>query len=183
MTKRSINPKEVQKIIQEKILANIPRQEILNELSEQYYDKNSISMMIASTVDPQLKKKYKSLNNILLVILVFIIISKIIEGIVLMSSLTSFMIPFAFVIPTLLLLLIFQISKFIGTIYSFVGLMAIAGIFQSISYFPEVGFFVIINIVLCLIVSILSFYLKKKLFPNLGLWGLKKDKEGNITLG
>lgn len=187
MTKKSINPKEIQRIIQEKIQANIPRKEILNELSEQYYDKNMISLMIASTVDPYLKVKYKSWNNILMGLLVLSIISKIIDGVLLfstytslMSSLTALTISFSIIIPLLFAVLIVEVSKFRGNIYNFVGGLAIAGIFQSISNIQELELYALISIVLCLIISVLSFYLKRKLFPHFSFFGLKKDKEGNV---
>ena len=61
MTKKSLNKKEAIKTIQNRIQENTPRQEILNELSEQYYDKNTISVLIASTIDPQAKERYKGL--------------------------------------------------------------------------------------------------------------------------
>lgn len=191
MTKKSINPKEIQIIIQEKIQANIPRKEIFNELSEQYYDKNMISLMIASTVDPYLKVKYKSWNNLLIGLLVLTIISKIIDSVLLIStyssivsSLGSLTLSFSLFIPVLFVAyLIVGVSKFRGNIYYFGGLLAIAAIFQSISYFSELGFYSLISIVLCLIICILSFYLKRKLFPHFRLFGLKKDKEGNVILG
>lgn len=190
MTKKSINPKEIQIIIQEKIQANISRKEIFNELSEQYYDKKMLSLMIASTVDPYLKVKYKTWNNILMGLLVLSIISKIIDGVLLfstytslMSSLTSVTISFSFIIPLLFAIQIVEVSKFRGNIYNFVGGLAIAGICQSISIIQELGFYALISTVLYLIISIVSFYLKRKLFPNFGFFGLKKDKEGNVILG
>ena len=76
MTKKSLNKKEAFKTIQNRIQENIPRQEILNELSEQYYDKNTISALIATTIDPQTKEKYKLLNNFLLGLLALTIIAK-----------------------------------------------------------------------------------------------------------
>ena len=68
MTKKSLSKyrKEVINQIQNQIDNGIPKQEILDKLSEEYFDKSTISKLIASTTDNQTKSKYKSLNNTLL---------------------------------------------------------------------------------------------------------------------
>jgi hypothetical protein len=183
MTKKSLNKKEAIKTIQDRIQANTPRQEILNELSELYYDKNTISALIASMIDPQTKEKYKTLNNLLLGLLALTIIAKILIGIVLFSSLSPLLIPIAFVIPILTIWFALEVSKFRGYIYNILGILASGGILKSIGYIKETGIYGILDVVLVIAICVLSFYLGNKMFPNYGLLGPKKDKEGNILLG
>jgi hypothetical protein len=183
MTKKSLNKKEAIKTIQDRILENIPRQEILNELSEQYYDKNTISALIASTIDPQTKEKYQLLNNLLLGLLALTIIAKILIGIVFLSSLSPLLIPVAFVLPIITIWFAFEVSKFKGYIYNILGMLAIAGIFNTISNMRESGIYGLIDVVIVLAICVLSFYLGKKMFPNYGFFGPKKDTEGNFLLG
>lgn len=183
MTKKSLNKREAIKTIQDRMQVNTPRQEILNELSEQYYDKTSISVLIASTIDPQTKEKYKTLNNLLLGLLALTIIAKILVGIVLFSTLSPLLIPIAFVLPILTIWFAIEVSKFKGYIYNILGMLAIASIFNSIGNIGESGIYGIIDVVLVTSICGLSFYLGKKMFPNYGLFGPKKDTEGNILLG
>ena len=183
MTKKSLNKKEAIKIIQDRILKNVPRQEILNELSEQYYDKNKITALIASTIDPQTKEKYKILNNLLLGLLAVTIIAKILIGIVLLSTLSPLLIPIAFALPIITIWFALEVSKFKGYIYNILGLLAIASIFNAISNIRESGIYGIIDVVIVIAICGLSFYLGNKMFPNYGFFGPKKDTEGNFILG
>ena len=183
MTKKSLNKKEALKTIQDSIRANTPRQEILDALSEQYFDKNSIAALIASTIDPQTKAKYKGLNNLLLGLLALTILAKILVGIVLLSSVSPLLIPMAFFLPVLTIWFALEVSKFKGYIYKILGLLAIGSIFMSINTIEASGIYGIIDWVIVIAICVLSFYLGNKLFPNYGLLGPKKDSAGNILLG
>ena len=183
MTKKSINRKEVTKTIETRLQENIPRKEILEELSEQYFDKNTISTLIASTPDNQIKEKFKTLNNILLGLLILTIVFKIFVGITLLSSISLYLIPIAFLIPFISIWFAFEVSKFNGYIYKSLELLAIASIFKALGNLGESGTFGLINIVIVVVIAGLSFYLGNKIFPNYGLFGPKKDSDGNIILG
>lgn len=183
MTKKSINKKEVAKVIETRLQENIPRKEILEELSEQYFDKKTISTLIASTADNQRKEKFKTLNNILLGLLILTIVLKIFVGITLLSSISIFLIPIAFLIPIISIWFAFEVSKFKGYIYNLLGLLLVASIFNAMGDLVESGTLGLIDIFIGVVIAGLSFYLGKKIFPNYGLFGPKKDSDGNIKLG
>ncbi len=182
MTKKSLNRKEVTKTIQNRLQDNIPRQEILDELSEQFFDKKTISVIIASTPDPLRKEKYKSLNNLLLGLIALTIIIKIFVGILLISSLSIYLLPIAFVIPFISIWFALEVSKFKGYIYNILGLLSIASILTSIGKLQESGTYGLFDIAIVTVIAGLSFYLGNKVFPNYGFFGPKKDSEGNILL-
>jgi hypothetical protein len=183
MTKKSINKKEVAKVIETRLQENIPRKEILTELSEQYFDKKTISILIASTADNQTKEKFKTLNNILLGLLILTIVLKIIVGITLLSSISLFLVPIAFLLPIISIWFAVEVSKFKGYIYNLLGLLAFASIFKALGDMGEAGFFGLIDILIVVAIAGFSFYLGKKVFPNYGLFGPKKDSDDNIILG
>jgi hypothetical protein len=183
MTKKSLNKKEAFKTIQNRLQENIPRQEILDELSELYFDKKTISAIIASTPDPQTRIKYKALNNLLLGLLALTITIKILVSALLLSSLSLFLIPIAFFVPFMTIWFAIEVSNFKGYIYNLLGLLAILGIFKTISNIGESGIYGIIDIAIMIAISLLSFYLGNKMFPNYGFFGPKKDTNGNILLG
>ena len=183
MTKKSINRKEVVKTIETRLQENIPRKEILEELSEQYFDKKTISTLIASTPDNQTKEKFMILNNILLGLLILTIVFKILVAITLFSSISLYLIPIAFLIPIFSIWFAFEVSKFKGYIYNLLGLFAIISIFKVLGNLGESGTFGLIDIIIVVAIAGLSFYLGKKIFPNYGLFGPKKDSDGNVILG
>jgi len=82
MTKKSLSKykKEVINQIQNQIDYGISKQEILDNLSEQYFDKSTISKLVASMANNQTKSKYKSLNNALLTLLMLTITAKFLLG-------------------------------------------------------------------------------------------------------
>ena len=183
MKKKSINRKEVTKAIEMGLQENTPRKVILEELSEQYFDKKTISTLIASTPNTQTKEKYKALNNILLGLLILIIVFKILIGITLLSSISVYLLPIAFLMPFFSIWFAFEVSKFKGYIYNLLGLFAIISIFKALGDFGESGTYGLIDIIIAIAIAGLSFYLGNKIFPNYGLFGPKKDSEGNIILG
>ena len=182
MTKKSINRKEIYKTIQTRLEDSVSREKILEELSEKYYDKKTISTLIASTPDPQTKEKFKVLNNLLLGLLILTIIIKILTGIQILSTISMILIPVAFLIPFISIWFALEIYKYKGYIYNILGILAIASIFKIISEIGESGVYGIIDLLIGLSIAGLSFYLGKKMFPNYGLFGPKKDTEGNIIL-
>ncbi len=183
MTKKSLNKKEALKTIQIRLEENKPRQEILDELSEQYYDKITISALIASTPYPQTSKKYKSINNILLGLLGLTIALKIVTGILIFSSISLLLMPFAFLLPVIAIWFAREVSKCKGYIYNPLGLLSIASILKTVGNLGTSGIYGILDILMVIAIAAVSFYLGNKMFPNYGLLGPKKDQAGNILLG
>lgn len=66
MSKKSLNRKDAQKYIIVSRDNGKTDQEIYNELSEQYYDKKSVAILITETITSENKKKYNIYNNILI---------------------------------------------------------------------------------------------------------------------
>jgi len=182
MSKKSINKKEVIKVIGEKVNQGVSRTEILNELSEKYFDKKTLSMLIAATPDPTRIEKYKLLNNILLGLIFITIISKILLGLFIFSQVSIALIPLAFLFPILNILFAFEVSRYKGYIYNILGIITLAGIFNMLGKMGENGVFGIIDIIIGLLIAGLAFYVGNKMFPNYGLIGPKKNSKGEIIL-
>ncbi|MCZ4696466.1 hypothetical protein DWB61_17520 [Ancylomarina euxinus] len=182
MSKKSINKKEVNKTIKDKVNQGVSRIEILNELSEKYFDKKTLSMLIAATPDPTRIEKYKLLNNILLGLIFITIISKILLGFFIFSQISTALIPLAFLFPILNFMFAFEVSKYKGYIYNILGVITVAGIFNVLGKINENIFFGVIDIMIGILIAGLAFYLGNKMFPNYGLIGPKKDSKGEIIL-
>ena len=65
MSKKGIskNQKEIQQRIVTALHNGTSKQKILDELSEEYFDKTTLAKMIIATPDDATKAKYKTLNN------------------------------------------------------------------------------------------------------------------------
>ena len=182
MSKKSINKKEVNKTIKEKIDQGIPRIEILDELSELYFDKKTLSKLIASTPNPKRLKQYKLPNNILLGLLIITIISKILIGFSLFSQISIALTPFAIFLPIINILFAFEVARFKGYIYNILGIISIASILNMLGEISDHGIYGTIDIIIGLLIAGLAFYIGNKMFPNYGLFGPKKDSKGEFKL-
>jgi hypothetical protein len=180
MNKKSINHKEVKTIIKEKLDQGISRNEILLELSEIYFDKSSLTGLVASYPNPERIIKYKYLNNILLYFLIITIIFKILVGIILFSASSLLLIPLAFLLPIINIYFAFEVSKYKGYIYNLLGILTVAGILRSLGDLQ--GVYGVLDVMICLFIVLLSFYLGRKMFPNYGLFGVKKNQSGEAIL-
>lgn len=182
MSKKSIDRKDVLKTLKLGLSEGKSRQEILDELSEQYFDRKTLSTIIAMTPDQKTIDKYRLLNNLLLLLLLLSITAKTIIGIVLLSSISIFLIPFVFIFSLVNILFTIEVAKYKGYIYNILGILTLAGLLKLLSSIDIYGKGILIDVAIGLAIALLSFYLGKKMFPNYGLFGPKKDMNGNVIL-
>ncbi len=182
MAKQQVRSKEVSKIINSKLQDNIPRQQILDELAELYHGKNTIAVLIASAPTNERKEKYKSLNTILVALLVLTVVLKIVVAALLLSQVSVFLLPIALIIPAFSMWLAYEVSKYKGYIYTVLGMLALASIFKAMANGAAIQVLGILEIGVLLAISGLAFYLRKKMFPNFNFTGPKKDASGAVIL-
>jgi multidrug efflux pump subunit AcrB len=180
--KKRINRKEVIELIQNKLREGSSRQRIFNELTEEYFNKNSIAGLVASTVDPSVKEQFKISNNLLVGLLGLSAVAKVLFGIALFSSISPVLIPMAILFPFFSVMLALEIYRYNGAVYSVVGLFSIAGILKIFANFNDFGLDGYFDIAIIVVILFLAFYLKEKMFPFYGFLGPKKDKNGNYIL-
>lgn len=186
MGKKSINTKEVYRLIEIRLEESTPKTEILEELSEVYFDKKTIAKLIAMTPNAKIKGKYRLLNNILLVLLLFTITLKVLFGVLLLVNISIYATPLAFLFPFINIFFSFEVSKYRGYIYKALGLFAIVGVLNTLLYVNYSEFWGGIDIFLNIVIASIAFYLGFKMFPNYGFTGPKKNKNngnnGNYVL-
>mgnify|MGYP003582726411 FL=1 len=182
MSKKSLDRKAAQKFIVDSRDNGKADQEIYNELSEQYYDKKSVALLITGTVTKENKKKYKVYNNILLGLLGLSILFKLLT----VFSLTIqtgqlWTLLLVLIVPLFAGYFMYEIARYNGPIYRFCGMLTIAGFLQTIGK-AENGTDILINIIFAGAVAGLSFYLDSKMFPDYSPKNLKKDSNGEYIL-
>jgi hypothetical protein len=187
---KSPDKKEALKIIQTRLNEGKPRKEILEELSNMYEDKSSIAKLIAMTPNSKTKEKYKLLNYILLCFIVLLIIPWYVREMILFFTKQPIEgIAVGFILLLFCIYCIFRVSKFKGYIYCFLAYLVFLGLgYFLINIIFKSGILAAIDIWDVYFISIslalggVAFYLNKKMFPNYGFPGLKRDKNGDYLL-
>jgi hypothetical protein len=189
MNMKRFNKKEALKIVQTRLDEGKPRKEILEELSNLYVHKSSIAKLIAMTPDSKTKEKYKLLNYTLLCLLVLSFILEV-PGVILFYTKNPIQaISVGFIVLLIYIYGTFQVLKYKGYIYGFLAYLVSLGLFISLSdiifksgTWDAINVWDIYSTSINLAIGGLAFYLSKKMFPNYGLYGLKKDKNGDYLL-
>jgi len=182
MNKKSLDRKAAQKFIIDNRDNGKSDQDIYNELSQQYFDKKSVTLLITATVTTENKNKYIIYNNVLLGLLGLVILLRIL----LVFSLTIqtgqlWTLLLVFIVPLFAAYFAYEIARYNAPIYRFCGIMTIVGFMQTIGK-SEGGTDILINLVFAGAIAGLSFYLDSKMFPDYSPKNLKKDGNGEYIL-
>lgn len=138
-----------------------------------------IAYCIASVPRNEMRKKYVFLNAVLCVLLV---------GYSLLNAMSELPVepgePTLFIVLTSIIPLVFSyfIFRFHGGVYRLAGIWFLIDLLENVLLkgAPD-GLAALILLVLFVIVA-LSFLIARKVFPNLGILGPKRDSNGNYLL-
>lgn len=182
MSKKSLNRKDAQKYIIVSRGNGKTDQEIYNELSEQYYDKKSVAILITETITSENKKKYKVYNNILIGLIALTILFKLFMVFSLtIQSGELWILLFALFAPLLAGYFIYGILNYQKPIYRFCGIMTGLGFLQNMRKLDSTSD-ILINIIFTVAIVGLSLYLDNVMFPDYNPKGLLKDSNGDYIL-
>lgn len=182
MSKKSLDRKAAKLFIVSSRDNGRTDQEIYNKLTEQYFDKKSLAILITETITAELKKTYKVYNNILIGPIGLSFAYNIYKVVIItMESRELWVLLFAIGFLFFAFYLIYEIWNYNKPIYKFCGIMTGLGFVQYMRKFENME-----HVFICLIVAGgivgLSFYLNYKLFPNYKPNSLKKDDNGDYIL-
>jgi hypothetical protein len=182
MTKTSIDTKAIQQFILESRENGKSDQEIYNALSQQYYDKKSVALLITGTATNENKSKYKIQNNILIG---FLGLSMLLKILIIFSlsdpSGDPFFLLLLFLYPALEGYFIYGIAKYQAPYYKLCGIIAGLSFLKTIRSANNGGS-ILINLLIASIIFSLSLYLAWNLFPKHRPKNLKKDGNGEYIL-
>jgi len=181
MNKKSLDRKAAKQFILDNRAISKTDQEIYNELSQQYYDKKAIALLVTSTVTMENKKKYKIYNNGLIGLIGITVLFKIfiIVNLALVVNQVWYLL-LAFLVPIFNIYFLYEIAKYNGSIYRILGIWVIGFSLQSINKVE--GTNLIVNLILCILIAGLAFYLDRNMFPNYSPNNFKKDSNGEYIL-
>tara|TARA_B100000767_G_C19509362_1_gene427672 strand:- start:74 stop:625 length:552 start_codon:yes stop_codon:yes gene_type:complete len=178
-TKKHASNKELNKLANQLINSGKSKKDVFNELSEQYYESDTIAKIIGSIANQETKKKFKAINNTLFFLLILSAILKVASVMPLLTDTISGGIIVMLLVPLINIFFAIQVKKMRGEIYLALGLLAAAGIFKSLQSVFEVGAIALIDTLIITGICIITFYIKAKAFPNFGFSGIKKGKDGH----
>ena len=180
---KSIEKKQVLKSIQEELENGKSRDEILQGMSNTHHEKLSVGKLIACIPDPNAKRRFRLLNNVLILLFFLLIIVNICEGFQLIAEkpyLTSFS---SLVVLLFTIYFVNGLIKFRGYIYSELTQFIVLIIIIEIDRIYEFNIWVIAQAILLLLILGVAVFLRRRIFSNYGFFGLKKGKDGYYLLG
>lgn len=181
--KRDITKNELLKLVEVQLNKGVSKKELYEEITTLYstslLDENSIPKTIAYFPDYDLKLKYKQHNMVLYLLLLLTAVFKVIVAIPALFELQALGIISLVFLPFVNIWLALEVVKTRAYVYGIIGVLAIAGMFNSITYIASSGWWVLIDVIMMGVISYLGFMLSKKMFPNYQFSGPIKDENGD----
>jgi hypothetical protein len=182
MGKRSIDVKATRQFITENRAQGKTDQEIYNELSQEYYDKKNIALLITGTPTEEKKQQYGIYNKILLGLLGLSVMFKFLYVMSLITSTGSpALLLLILVLPLINLYFIYEVSRYNASIYRLCGFLTIAGFLRPLGSGSEPTD-IAINLVFTVAICGVAFYIDSNMFPDYSPRNLKKDENGEYIL-
>jgi hypothetical protein len=175
LDKTSINRKTLIPLIDAARDSGKTDQEIYFDLTDKYYDKKGVALLITGTATRENKEKFKGLNNLLVGLLGSSIILKVLM-ILTMSIVAgeAWFLVLVFIAPLFSGYFMYEIAKYNGPVYRLCGIITIATFMQSIEHLNNATD-TVLNVAFVAAIAGLSFYLDSKLFPDYSPRDLQKE--------
>lgn len=177
--------REIVKSIEKLIKEGHTKDAIFIILTKQYEDKNLIAKSLCRFADKDTREKNKLLNSILIALLVILGIINFLSMFGTIPDLPiSLLLIMAFFMPAIFII---EVSKYNGLSYNVLFFWTLAAGFKSLEnnlrevQFSSTPFYMTISLFIFIFsIPILAFFLRKRMFPNIGLWGPRKNENGEI---
>jgi hypothetical protein len=174
-----MNGREALKIIEERIRKGHSKKEIFDELSGQVKFKTDLLQLLAMVPSHENRTKYRTANNVLLVLLSIMTILKLIEATYFFIGVSFYMLPLVIVVGSVPVYFVTMVWKFRGIAYRMLGLLGAVGILQGFSALeiPGLNHYNLFSYLPAVALVFLAFYIGYKAFPYYNFWGILKQEE------
>lgn len=180
--KKIISKNELSLLVINLLKGGKSKQEIFDELVQEYSMDDSLMKTIAELPEHLAKERYRILNVILVITVVILGIMQTTGAFLLMNTSNLKEKIFLFAVPLIGFFFAIQIYKMKGIMYRILAAVSVGGLIKVMQSLMDSGVGSYIEIGLDIIIICLSLYLGTKMFPNYGFNGLKKDEKGNYEL-
>jgi len=158
--------------------AGKPAEEVYKTYQGQVRPNFALAFAIASVADPERKRRYAVLNYVLVALLVLVAVLKALS-VVMFSNLSPGLMLGAVVLGLIVpLYFAFAIARFDGRAYPFLILLLL---FNALNILFEKGNWLLklSDLVLPAAIIAVAFVAQRKIFPNVGPFGVKKSADGS----
>ncbi len=171
------------------------KQKIFDDLSEEYFERDWLAMLIARVPSPQDSEEMKRMNTLLFsLICAWAAMTLLFKSVIALSLMEStrwimYLAPLFFLGPAIAVWLALQIKKHDGIYYRIIGLISIFIFLKNIEPLldetPASSLEWRLSLVylgLVVAISWLSFLISRRFFPHIAFSGVKKDQAGKYIL-
>lgn len=170
---------EIYRRAREAVHAGQDRRQVYDSLKDQIRRPVKLAVAIANIPTPELRAKYRVLNTVLFVLLLLAALSKLLSVFAMFQdfgvlpalgvALLGLLIPVACAV---------EVYRFSGQIYLLIPIFCLLGLTQILRRYDGDLVGALIDGAFLLLIAALSLVIKFKVFPNIGIGGVKKDAQG-----
>jgi hypothetical protein len=172
MTKKYIDKSEVRRSISGGLQAGKSKSQILSELEDIYYGKDQLMKLVVSAIHPDIKKKFKLQNTLLGILGIALVLFRF----------WAFKIDYAGSgLSILTLVMAISVFSYEPVSYRFIAIISMITFLRYVSSY-QFNSYLAIDLVMSAGIVGLGFYLGSRLFSNYGIFGPKKDDNGNPVI-
>ncbi len=167
-TKKAIK-KEVQKAAEQSILSGKSKQETFETLKETCeLSTEDLAKIIQTIPSLDAREKYRSLNTVLLSILILTVFFKIIAGLPILTYYGIRWLPILFFLPAINIILLIGVANYKQGSHKWVSIVAIISLLRLMVDVMRKPFeaAMLIDVVIAFALIVLGFYLNSRLYPK-----------------
>ncbi len=162
------------------VRAGKDRRQVFQDYQGKVRPESGLAMAIATVPDPERMKRYAALNYVLVALLILAALLKALHGFMLFREHSIFLGVGAIFLGILLpLILAIGAARFDGQIYPLLIVLCVLNALNLALKWEQYGSDLLADFILLAIILGLAIALKQKLFPNIGIFRVKKDAQGS----
>jgi len=166
----------------DEVRAGQDRRKVFETYQSQISRPVQLAMVIATVPEPSRKEAHLLANSALVVLLVVAALTKLLSVFVLFPQFGPVpLIGMALIGIAMPVLCAVEVARFNGQIYMILPIFCVAALMQVLIHELNSPLGLIIDGSLILGIGGLSLWIKAKVFPNIGLGGVKKDASGGFV--
>lgn len=139
-----------------------------------------VAYIIACVATAEKRQQHIKINAFLILLLILNAVFCVLAELPINLQEPTLFIVLKSVVP---LIFCYFVFRFLGAIYRFIGLWSLIDFLETVLTSPATdNVFVAFKMIIVFLVMTISWYIARKVFPNLGFIGPKKDDLGNYIL-
>lgn len=176
--------RQILKQAQSDVRAGKERRAVFETYHTQIKNPDHLATAIASVAHAERKEKYKGLNLLLALLLFLAAGTTAFTALFIALATKSLAIGLGVFLLGIIVPVVMAIGvlRYEGQVYGFLLIICGINLLNTLLKFTELGVWILIEVAFLAAIISLAWLVKSKLFPNLGLFKVKKDASGQYDL-